>query len=616
MMTLFVRWMILSLLIFTGCALNNTPPSTDHSLNPSNAQSKVSANVRDAFNLTLLGEADVGRYEMLEFQLETAFEVVNPFDPTAVDLTLHLVSPTGEKREVSAFWYQAFKPSSLIKVDAPVWRVRFTPTEIGLWTAQAKSERLGLKSNPISFTVLPSESHGFVYLHPANPRYFAFEDGTPFIPIGVNMAWWHSDPLGDYESWLDQFAANGGNTIRVWMASWAFGIEWQDTPLGDYGPRLKQAWLLDQLFRMAAERGVYIILVLNNHGQFSDKVDPEWTRNPYNAALGGPLKRPEEFVTNPEARAFFKRRLTYIVNRWSHAPNLLMWEWWNEFNHTAISQAAMADWVTTMTAHLAESDPYHHLTTISGAEPDSEIWRLPGLDVVSHHEYSTIDPLLAAPLIYQHYAASVPDKPILLAEFAYAAPRLENIDSPDQLGSHLHNGLWAAPFSGYTGTGMYWWWNHYIDPLQLWGHFRGIATFIAAEDLALYEPVPLILEQSKPDSPQAFGLGLRHDDRYLVWLRQEAYTSEAIRAADYQAKIDMIKAKKPLAEVEITFSEVEGLTLTLNNMRPGNYLVRWFDPQTGTWLPEGQGRVEGDVLLLVVPSFQQDIAVKIEPLDN
>ena len=161
---------------------------------------------------------------------------------------------------------------------------RITPTEIGTWQAQAILDG-EIQSASITFEVTPSGTPGFVRVHPENPRYLAFDDGTLFTPIGSNIAWWNSDPLTDYVRWLDHFTANGGNTIRVWMASWAFGIEWSDTPLGDYANRQYKAWLLDQLFQMAADRGIYIILALNNHGQFSTTVNPEWARNPYNAQL-------------------------------------------------------------------------------------------------------------------------------------------------------------------------------------------------------------------------------------------------------------------------------------------------------------------------------------------
>ena len=71
------------------------------------------------------------------------------------------------------------------------------------------------------------------------------------------------------------------------MASWSFGIEWNDTGLGNYTPRLERAWQLDQVMRMAEERGIKVVLVLLNHGAFSETVNPQWYENPFNLQTAG-----------------------------------------------------------------------------------------------------------------------------------------------------------------------------------------------------------------------------------------------------------------------------------------------------------------------------------------
>ena len=38
------------------------------------------------------------------------------------------------------------------------------------------------------------------------------------------MGWQNSNVVNDYTNWLSGLTANGGNFIRVWMASWAFGL--------------------------------------------------------------------------------------------------------------------------------------------------------------------------------------------------------------------------------------------------------------------------------------------------------------------------------------------------------------------------------------------------------
>src|SRR3972149_3304236 len=76
----------------------------------------------------------------------------------------------------------------------------FPPSEIGTWTAVARIPARGLETGPVAFQVRASENPGFVRVHPQNPRYLAFDDGTFFFPIGANMGWWSGagTALGDY----------------------------------------------------------------------------------------------------------------------------------------------------------------------------------------------------------------------------------------------------------------------------------------------------------------------------------------------------------------------------------------------------------------------------------
>ncbi len=332
------------------------------------------------------------RFEPIEFAIDGIPHVDNPFDQSEIDLQITFVGPNDTKMTVGGFWYQGYATSTMQPHGESGWRARFTPSKIGEWSASVFLQPMNLTSNEVRFSVVEDDARGFVQVDPNKPRFFAFADGTRFIPIGINMGWWNDDPIENYTRWLDHFAANGGNTIRVWMASWAFALEWNDTGLGDYRPRLQQAWLLDEILRLADERGIQVILVLNHHGQFSKTVNPQWGENPYNVALGGPLTTPEQFASDPTAIAFFQQRLRYIVDRWGAAPDLLAWEWWNEYNFTTISDSQMQPWLETMDAFLSSRDPYHHLVTISGpAGANSPIWQMQGIDFVSAHIYTTND---------------------------------------------------------------------------------------------------------------------------------------------------------------------------------------------------------------------------------
>ncbi len=613
-------WLVLTAFVMLGLASCEPAGAT---LAPSSPEAMPTSTLVPVASATATGPAgplaivppmvdEIDRFGLLELEIQTDIVADNPFDPEELDIRVEFTSESGTAVEIGAFWYQAFDSAGLRRVGEPGWRARFTPTETGDWTAVARIPALGLLSAPVTFRVVPSDNPGFVRVHPTNPRYLAFDNGDFFFPIGLNMGWWTrtGNALTDYRRWMYPFAANGGNAIRVWMAEWSFGIEWNNTPLGDYTNRLWRAWSLDQIFAMAEERDVYVLLVLLNCADFNDWQTSGWSGNPYNTVQGGPLERPEQFVTDPTARALLQRRLNYIVNRWGYSPHLLAWEWWNEVNLAPFSDEALIPWLQEMSAYLRARDVNRHLTTNSYAIRDlSPIWDLPEIDMIQKHEYAhQIDSMerdLAerAAADFGRLAASAPAKPILLGEFGYGTEGYGN--DVDETGIHLHNGIWATTFVGYAGSGMYWFWDVYVEAYRVWHHFRGLDQFLAGVDLPRYQPFSP-LEITGPDGGpgQAVGLGLRGDD-VLIWLRSDAYTVQASVAAwEGAGSPSAFLYRPPL---------VEGQVLTLREMGDEEYTVHWFDPQSGTWQDPVEATAQGDQLSIPIPDFRRDLAARIAP---
>jgi hypothetical protein len=605
-------WVFFFWLLLVACQVNSLPDG-QAPITPPVGTSKA-ASTDASLKLTLLTEETPRRYAPVEFTIEGVPAVSNPFAADEADLHMTLVGPDGITATIGGFWFQGYTPNGEPAQAEAGWRARFTPSVPGKWHATASFQPSGFVSNDVSFEVSESSAAGFVRVDADNPRYFAYDDGSRFLPIGVNMGWWDDDPIENYTRWLDHFTANGGNMIRVWMANWSFALEWNDTGLGDYRLRLRQAWLLDELFRIANERGVKIILVLNHHGQFSRTVNAQWQENPYNVELGGPLDSPEQFASDPTAMAFFQQRLRYIVDRWAAQPNLLGWEWWNEYNFTPIDDELMAEWLTTMDAFLASRDPYDHLVTISGPNgATSPIWQRPGIDFVSVHIYTTEDLLPVATELAEEYAPAVVNKPLLLAEYGFATGT-EGVDSLDQMGIHLHNGLWAAVFAGHAGTSMYWWWDTYIEPLGLWSHFGALATFIGRLDLADFEPGIATVVAPELKSPGAEGLLLTSNDHILLWVRSNQYTGAAVTEAYDAAVRDALRNKQKLETFMYTPTAIMSHSVKIDGVRDGKYEVHWYDPQTGTWGSFESAEATGGTLSIPLPTFTQDIAAEIRPL--
>jgi Domain of unknown function (DUF5060) len=554
--------------------------------------------------LFLPAGAQPQQYELVEFDLSTTTRVKNPYDPAQIDLLVNYSAPDGSQFAVPAFWYSDFNAETGAPCGQPGWKARFTPAQPGDWTAQAVIKELGVKSEPVAFHVAPVQSKGFVRIHPQNPHYFAFEDGSTYFPIGLNIGWWQTDALADYARWMDRLSENGGSLIRVWMASWSFGIEWKFQELGDYTARQRQAWLLDQVFQMAHEQGIYIDLVLLNHGAFSVNVNPEWVSNPYNAQNGGPCQNPTCFVTDPVAKQFFARRLRYIAARWGYSTNLFAWEWWNEANLTNIPNDKLAAWVKEMTPVLRQYDPYRHLVTISFAGTYApEVVKLPEIDFAQHHEYSSLDPMDRFQDIYDWENTIYPGKPLMFGEFGNSSGG-EDAGSVDREGVHLHNGLWAATFSGFATPAMYWWWDSYIDPLNLWGQFKGLANFLEGEDLASLRPV----YKSRLSADRARLMVLQNEDHLLAWIRNVNYEVQRLEQA-YQ--LDVRDNKTPAGSWNYRLPAINTLQLTLGGLADGSYQASWYSPETGQWLAEQTIQVQEGAATLAVPEFTSDIALRV-----
>lgn len=561
-----------------------------------------------ALSLSLAPDQEHGKvYQMLEFAIQTDGIYANPFDPGQVDLQVRFTPPAGEPILVPAFWGQEYDPATLQPTGDPGWKVRFTPSMPGRWSAQAIMPDSDLQS-PVKVVEVTDDpaARGFVRIHPRNPTFFAFENGDTFFPVGINMGWGADQPLDDYRRWLDRLAAQGGTIIRIWMASWSFGIEWNDTPLGDYTNRLDRAWQLDQVMKMAEERGIYVVLVLINHGAFSATVNPQWHENPYNGALGGPLGDPAEFATHPEARRLFQQRLRYIAARWAAFPNLMAWEWWNEEDWTPIEIPQLIAWVKEMTPVLRRYDPYHHLITNSLAQSIApEVANLPEIDFAQVHLYDPTDPTFSFADMYEQWRAEVPQKPILFGEFGNSAG-IEDVNSPDQQGLHLHNSLWASTFSGFATTAMYWWWDLYVDPLNLWPVYGRLTRFLAGEDLADYAPGKAVL--SSRNVPYRI---LITSNSALLWLHDRKYETYALQ----QTRARLMLEGQSLDATWVYLPEpISGLSITLHDLQDGNYTIHWYSPTLGTWLDRQALTVTAGQGTFEIPPFQGDLAAKVLPV--
>ena len=532
----------------------------------------------------------------------------NPFDPGQADVWGHFRDPAGREWRMPAFWFQDYERALvngrevLTPTGEPGWRVRFAPTTAGTWTWwwTARTADGETSSKPKRVKVAASADHGFVHRSPEDNRYLRFDDGTPWFAVGENVGWYDGRGTFAYDSWYGRLAEQGATYSRVWMPSWAFGLEWSDTGLGDYRNRLDRAWQLDHVIALGEQLGLRHVIALLNHGAFSQTHNSEWVGNPYNAANGGPLDLPGEVFTDAEAKDLLKRRFRYIVARWGYSTAVLTWELWNEADLvTPYTPGASAAWHAEMASYLRELDPYDHLVSTSFAfgPSDGSVWAAAGLDYSQFHFYSRPfgdDPKLF-PNISQDAAWWMPgmqaayQRPTLWGEFGVDARGPAETFAADPEGIGLHDGLWAGALTQTFGTGMSWWWDNYVDvePDRFYPMFGSVARFLAGtswHDEGFVRTASVAASATRP----LVAYGLQGPDRGLLWIKndQHQWTSP-----DWTAVGDG--------------------RLVLNGLGAGRWCGEWWD----TWAGRAAGTFTavstGAPLPVDVPPFAGDVALRL-----
>ena len=393
---------------------------------------------------------------------------------------------------------------------APCWKIRFTPLEAGVYHMRvAARDRSGrVESQSLEFTVTASERHGFVRVNSRTVRYFAFDDGTPFIPVGQNLqndwpVWKHSRLL----------AAAGCNAARAWMFCHWTWLEWTSNPklpwakpghfirgYGGAGVYSQQiAWIADRCLEGWERDGLRVMLCLGNSYELSKPESYDyWGGHPYNAANGGPCAKAADFWTDARAKQLYAQRLRYIVARYGYSTAVWAWELWNELGAESAEQVA---WQAEMSARLRAFDPNRHLVTTShwgvNSENNAQTWALTNLDFTQSHIYQGAD--TARGRVARMLAVSA--KPLVVGEGG--GPEASGAD-PD--GLEVHNALWASVMSGAAGPTLSWWWRERIEPHNLFFNYTAIAQFLAALPWRAENFAPLVPGEVRVGAPSASAL--------------------------------------------------------------------------------------------------------------
>lgn len=428
----------------------------------------ASALVVGTVAMALRGEAR--DQEALQGSMEISFRLPeaggNPFDYTENDVRVEIAPAEGKPVLVPAFFD-----------GNGTWRIRYSPRSRTTYHLRAVT-RNGQVVTPTEVTqrglvaakVGPT---GFIGRDPKDIARLMYDGGATYYPVGHNVAW-KGEMIPDIPDIFVRMKEVGENWSRVWMNHWdGKNLDWKGSTENKPGVlHLDVAQRWDEIVRAAEQNGIHFQMVLQHHGQYSSRVNPNWGENPWNKAKGGFLEKPEEFFTSTEARRWTRAKYRYIVARWGYSPAILAWELFNEVQFTDAcankQYDAVAAWHKEMAEFLRLHDVHGHLICTSS---DLDLPIYTAMDYLQPHAYEA-----DAAVTVQRARPAAHGKPIFFGEIGPSG------DLHKDDGSYLHAILWASLVSDSSGAAQYWTWDH-IHRANLYGHFKSLTDFLKATNL-------------------------------------------------------------------------------------------------------------------------------------
>ena len=453
--------------------------------------------------------------------------------------------------------------------------------------------RRGFLAASVAALPLRAADGRFVRVSPRDPRYLELSDGSPYIPIGLNLI---APPGRDveagfrtYETWLDNLAANRGNYVRAWLSNPFWDVEHERSGEYDEG----RAKLIDRLLDSARRRNIRVKMTLEHFRSIGGGTQA-WADKPmHNTANGGPAASIADFFDGERSRTQFRRKLDWFAARFGERPEVFAWELWNEIN--AVRGGNYLEWTEAMLPELHRRFP-RNLCVQSLGSFDSDRGRdtyrrhstMPGNDLAQVHRYldlgASLDvchgpvDVLAADAV-RELLAFKPGKPVILAESGAVEPRHSGpfkLYAADRHGALLHDILFAPFFAGAAGPGQIWHWDAYVAPNNLWWHFARFAEAVDGIDPAREGFEPSMVPHGRLRIYQ-----LKGRRTTLLWCRDSHN--------HWRSELEL--GEKP--------ELLSGMTVPLRGQ------VKAYDPWGGGW---SRARAKGGAVRL--PDFRRSLVLR------
>lgn len=549
-------------------------------------------------------------YDYEEF--EVSFDIVTPENDTDTIYAFYTQDYT-ESHNTSQFSTSRVYEGSVISKAGYNYRTEFTPLGEGYYAVRYNPSVAGtytytmnikvsgelLHTKTGSFRAIGTNTDKGIIKVSSNNLSFEFEDGTSYVPVGANVAWYSSADrrYNDYTLMLDGMKRGGYNYIRQWMAAWGTCLWWEN--ITNYNNRLDEALEQDLILDMMEEAGIYVNLTLYHHGMFSSKTNPMWKGssnswytskygyNPYSDVISSGAA----FFSNEYAKKWTKNYLKYVIARYTSYDSIMSYELFNEIDWIEDYNIAQGKtWHEEMAEFIKETDYRCHMVTSSiksdkGSVAQS-IFSIDAIDYANFHIYAGYNFLSLFSSSGPSYVSAY-SKPVMIQECGYSGTSGQAQHDSDPSDTSLHAQIWGGIMTT-ASTGMPWWWDSWIEKYDSYEAFKGASIYSSYMNLSgSYTYIQNTSKVSISNTSSVAKMGLDFGSRKYIYLYNKQF------------------------KVGTTGNNTSTtMTVTLDS---GNYNVKTFNTFTGAILSNENKTVSLGTLQLSL-SFTDDIAIIIEKI--
>ena len=431
-----------------------------------------------------------------------------------------ILTPDGKEEKVQSFRLQPAKFSydrhgyETVSANGPLlYAARYTPKKPGVYHFTViMNER---ETERGEWECEASDNHGFIHIRKKDSRYFAYSDGTPFCPVGINLcyptAYDYSDGtefgingqkcylgIRQYEAWFKNLSQNGVNLVRLWLGHEYFNPDTGEATELNYLQFAK----IDAVVELAEQYGIKLKLTFEHFRDFSCKDTVPDGYNGYIYKLfhktlnygNRACQSMEEWLTDPLWKSLWLKKVSEFTRRYGGNTSIFTFEFWNEMNAVTADFDTVAAWNREMMPKCKKLAPDNLWVNSLGSLDAEYVQNMYDFylkntedDFIQFHRYLDQGARLNCCQPCDFTGEGIKrvqkdNRPILLAETGavndcHSGPF--RYYSADHRGIIFADCVYTPFFCGSAGCGNIWHWDErYVESKNLYHMYQKFSEFV------------------------------------------------------------------------------------------------------------------------------------------